>query len=55
MLELMVEHPAGIPLWMKPLSGNSSDPVECGRGVDEHLAQLCGDDLPRYVGADSAL
>jgi transposase len=55
MLELMVEHQAGIPLWMKPLSGNSSDPVEFGRVVDEHLAQLCGDDLPRYVVADSAL
>jgi transposase len=55
MLELMVEHQAGIPLWMKPLSGNSSDVVEFGRVVDEHLAQLCSDDLPRYVVADSAL
>jgi transposase len=25
MLELLVEHPAGIPGLMKPLSGNSSD------------------------------
>lgn len=55
MLELMVEHHAGIPLWMKPLSGNSSDPVAFGRVVDEHLAQLCSAALPRYVVADSAL
>jgi transposase len=55
MLELIVEHQAGLPLWMKPLSGNSSDSVEFGRVVDEHLAQLCRDDLPRYVVADSAL
>jgi transposase len=55
MLALMVEPHAGIPLWRKPLSGNSSDAVECGRAVDEHLAQLCGDDLPRDVVADSAL
>jgi len=55
MLELIVEHHAGIPLWMKPLSGNSSDPVAFGRVVDEHLAQLCKAELPRYVVADSAL
>jgi transposase len=39
-LELMVEHDAGLPLWRKPLSGNSSDPVEFGRVVDESLEQL---------------
>jgi transposase len=55
MLELMVEHQAGIPLWMTPLSGNSSDPVEFGRMVDEHLIQLCSAELPRYVVADRAL
>jgi transposase len=55
MLALMVERQAGIPLWMKPLSGNSSDAIEFGRVVDEHLAQLCSADLPRYVVADSAL
>jgi transposase len=55
MLGLMVEHPAGIPLWMTPLSGNSSDPVEFGRVVAEHLEQLCRAALPRYVVADSAL
>ena len=53
MLELIVEQHAGIPLWMKPLRGNSSDPVEFGRVVDEHLAQLCRAELPRYVVADS--
>ncbi len=55
MLALIVEHQAGIPRWMKPLSGNSSDPVEFGRVVDEHIAQLCRADLPRYLVADSAL
>jgi transposase len=32
MLALIVEQHASIPLWMKPLSGNSSNPVEFGRG-----------------------
>jgi transposase len=38
-LALMVEHPAGIPLWLKPRRGNSSDPVACGWVVDEPLGQ----------------
>jgi transposase len=54
LLELMVAPQAGIPLWMKPLSGHSRDPVACGRVVDEPLAQWCGDDLPRSVVADRA-
>jgi transposase len=51
----MVAPQAGIPLGMKPLRGHSRDLVAFGRVVDEHLAQLCGDDLPRDVVADRAL
>jgi transposase len=54
-LELIVEHHAGIPLWMKPLSGNSSDTVEFGRLVDTHIAHLGCEDEPLYLVADSAL
>ena len=55
MLELIVEHQAGIPLWMKPLSGNGSDQVEFGRVVEAHITQLCRDERPTYLVADSAL
>ena len=40
MLELIVEHQAGIPLLMKPLSGNSNDAPEFGQVVKDHIAQL---------------
>jgi transposase len=39
MLELMVEHQAGIPVLMQPLSGNSSDAHEFGQMVKDHIAQ----------------
>jgi len=39
MLELIVEHQAGIPVLMKPLSGNSSDAQEFGSRIKEHIAQ----------------
>jgi transposase len=39
MLELIVEHQAGIPILMKPLSGNSSDAQEFGAIMKEHIAQ----------------
>jgi transposase len=55
MLELIVEHHAGIPLWMKPLSGNTSDTVEFGRLVDAHITHLGRADQPLYLVADSAL
>src|SRR6266702_5448483 len=38
MLELIVEHQAGIPVLMKPLSGNSSDGKEFGHIVRAHIA-----------------
>ena len=55
MLALMVEHRAGIPLLMKPLSGNSSDTVEFGQVVEKHLSQLCCGNPAPYFVADSAL
>jgi transposase len=54
-LELIVEHHAGIPLLMKPLRGNSNDKVEFGQVVDDHISELCGADQPPYLVADSAL
>jgi transposase len=39
MLELLVEHQAGIPVLMKPLSGNSRDPQECGQVIQAHVTQ----------------
>jgi transposase len=40
MLERSVEHQAGIPLLMRPLSGNSSDVQACGPVIRTHLEQL---------------
>jgi transposase len=55
MLELMVEHQAGLPLLMQPLSGNSSDAQEFGQVIKEHLAQLQTTYGLTYLVADSAL
>ena len=55
MLELMVEHQAGIPVLMKPLSGNSSDGQEFGHVIKEHMAQLHTTYGTTYLVADSAL
>lgn len=55
MLELIVEHQAGIPLLMTPLSGNSSDAQEFGHVVREHIAQLHATYGTPYLVADSAL
>ena len=55
MLELIVEHQAGIPLLMKPLSGNSSDGKAFGQIVSDHIAQLQTTYRPTYLVADSAL
>jgi transposase len=55
MLDLMVEHQAGIPLLMKPLSGNSSDKTDFGHVVCDHLAQVHITYGTTYVVADSAL
>jgi len=55
MLELIVEHQAGIPGLMKPLRGNSSDGTEFGHIVRDHIAQLQTTYGTTYLVADSAL
>jgi transposase len=55
MLELIVEHQAGIPVLMKPLSGNSSDAPAFGQIIQEHIGQLHTTDGTTYLVADSAL
>jgi transposase len=55
MLELVVEHQAGIPVLMKPLSGNSSDGKAFGQIVSDHITQLHTTSSPTYLVADGAL
>jgi transposase len=55
MLELVVEHQAGIPVLMQPLSGNRSDSQAFGQVVSDHMAQLHIPSRPTYLGADRAL
>jgi transposase len=55
MLELIVEHQAGIPVLMKPLSGNSSDAQEFGQVIRDHIAHLHPIYGATYLVADSAL
>jgi transposase len=55
MLELVVEHQAGIPVLMQPLSGNSQDGTAFGHVVSDPIAQLHTAANPTYLVADSAL
>jgi transposase len=55
MLELIVEHQAGIPVLMKPLSGNTHDGVEFGKVITEHVRQLYTAPQGTILVADSAL
>lgn len=55
MLDLIVEHQAGIPILMKPLSGNSSDAHDFGKVVQAHIDQLQTTYGTTYLVADSAL
>jgi transposase len=55
LLDLMVEHQAGIPVLMKPLSGNTSDATALGQVVTEHMAQLQATDGTTSLVADRAL
>jgi transposase len=55
MLELIVEHQAGIPVLMKPLSGNSSDPQAFGQVIQAHINQLQTTYGATYLVADSVL
>jgi transposase len=54
MLDLMVAHQAGIPVLMKPLSGNSSDATGFGQLVSDHLGPLQATYGTTYLVADSA-
>jgi transposase len=55
MLALMVEHQAGIPVRMKPLSGKSSAGKAFGHLVREQSAQWHTTSGTTYVVAESAL
>jgi len=55
MLDLIVEHQAGIPVLMKPLSGNSNDAPAFGQIIQEPSAQVHTTDGTPYLVADSAL
>jgi transposase len=55
MLELIVEHQAGIPVLMKPLSGHSSDAQEFGQVIRDHMAHLHTTYGATSLVADSAL
>lgn len=54
-LQLICESEAGIPLLMKPLSGNSEDKTDFRVTVKNHIAQLRDDVGLQYLIADSAL
>ena len=54
-LDLMTEHQAGLPLFMKPLSGNSEDKTQFKQVVEAHLDQLRKAMAIEYLVADSAL
>jgi transposase len=55
MLELIIEHQAGIPVLMKPLSGNRRAVQAFGQVVSEHIAHLQTTYGTTYLVADSAL
>jgi transposase len=55
MLNLIVEHRAGLPLLMQPLSGNSNDTASFGRLIETHIDQLNTTHQVGYWVADSAL
>ena len=55
MLDLIVEQQAGIPMLMKPLSGNTSDAHDFGQVIRDYLEQLHITYGTTYVVADSAL
>ena len=55
MLDLIVEHQAGMPVLMKPLSGNSSDAQDFGQLIADHVTQLQSPYGSTFLVADSAL
>jgi hypothetical protein len=55
MLDWLVEHQAGLPRRMKPLSGTTSDARDFGHVVTEHMAPRHTTDGTTYLVAASAL
>jgi transposase len=55
MLDLIGEHQAGIPVLMKPLSGNSSDAHDFGQIITDHMTQLQITSGTTCLVADSVL
>src|SRR5512144_2453188 len=55
MLNLIVEHRAGLPLLMQPLNGNSNDTTSWGRLIEAQIDQLNTTHQVDYWVADSAL
>ena len=55
MLELMVEHQAGIPILMKPHSGSSREAQDVGKTVRAHVHQLHTTYGMTYLVANSVL
>ena len=55
MLEWIIAHPAGIPVLMKPLSGNRRDGKAVGHVVSEHIAPWHTTYGTTDLVADSAL
>jgi transposase len=55
MVELIVAHQAGIPILMKPRSGNSRDVQDFGEAVRTHVPQLQTTYGLTSLVADSAL
>ena len=54
-LELITDGQAGIPLLMKPLSGNNSDQTSFRATIEAHIEQLKVDFRMKVIVADSAL
>src|SRR5437764_5196002 len=54
-VQLIADNQAGIPLWMEPLSGNSSDKTSFRATVKAHVGQLKRDYQLDYLVADRAL
>ncbi|MFB6232280.1 MAG: IS1634 family transposase [Salinibacter sp.] len=54
-LNLMVEHKAGLPMLMEPLSGNASDQGSFPELIDQHIDHLQNAHGFDYVVADSSL
>lgn len=55
MLELLVEHQAGLPVLTQPLSGNSSDAHDFGEVIGAQVQQLHVTYDLTYLVTDSAL